>query len=77
MVLRQVGLMAMAGGATGLVFAVLLGRAAESLLFGLSGYDPGILAAAVVVLGAVVLAAGYLPARHASKVDPLEALRYE
>ena len=77
MVLRQVGWMAMAGGATGLILAALLGRAAESLLFGLSGYDPAVLAAATVVLGAVVLAAGYLPARHASKVDPLEALRYE
>jgi ABC-type antimicrobial peptide transport system permease subunit len=53
------------------------GRTAESLLFGLSGYDPAVLAAATVVLGAVVLAAGHLPARHASKVDPLEALRYE
>jgi predicted permease len=77
MVLRQVGWMAVIGGATGLIFAVLLGRAAEAMLFGLSGYDPAVLAAAMVVLGAVVLIAGYLPARHASKVDPLEALRYE
>jgi ABC-type antimicrobial peptide transport system permease subunit len=61
----------------GLVFAVLLGRAAEAMLFGLSGHDPAVLAAALVVLGAVVLTAGYLPARHASNVDPLEALRYE
>jgi predicted permease len=77
MVLRQVGWMAVIGGAMGLVFAVLLGRAAEAMLFGLSGHDPAVLAAALVVLGAVVLTAGYLPARHASNVDPLEALRYE
>jgi predicted permease len=77
MVLRQVGWMGLIGGAVGLVFAVLLGRAAESVLFGLSGYEPSVLAAAVLVLGVVVVAAGYLPARHASKVDPLVALRYE
>lgn len=77
MVMRQVGWMALIGGAAGLVLALLLGRAAEVVLFGLSGYDPVVLAAAVVVLGAVVLAAGYLPARRASSVDPMQALRYE
>jgi len=77
MVLRQVGWMALIGGAAGLVFAVMLGRAAESVLFGLSGFEPSILAAAAASLGLVVLVAGYLPARRASSVDPLEALRYE
>ncbi|HEX2139628.1 MAG TPA: ABC transporter permease [Woeseiaceae bacterium] len=77
MVLRQVGWMGLIGGAAGLVLAVLLGRAAESVLFGLSGYEPAVLASAVLVLGAVITAAGYLPARRASSVDPLQALRYE
>lgn len=77
MVLRQVGFMGVIGGITGLACAVSLGRVAESLLFGLSGYDARVLAAATVVLGLVLLLAGYLPARSASNVDPLEALRYE
>jgi predicted permease len=77
MVLAQVGRMGLIGVAVGLVLAVMLGRAAESVLFGLSGHEPAVLAAAVLVLGIVVLAAGYLPARRASSVDPLQALRYE
>jgi ABC-type antimicrobial peptide transport system permease subunit len=77
MVLSQVSLMALIGGTAGLMLAVLLGRAAEAMLFGLTGYDPAVLGAAVTVLGAVVFAAGFVPARYASKVEPLEALRYE
>jgi ABC-type antimicrobial peptide transport system permease subunit len=77
MVLRQVGWMGSIGGLAGLLCAVLVGRAAESVLFGLSGWDPRILTVATALLGLVVLAAGYLPARRASRVDPLNALRYE
>jgi len=77
MVLRQVGLMALIGGALGVAAAIIFGRAAESLLFGLSGHDTLVLAAAVTALSAVVLIAGYLPARRASNIGPMEALRYE
>jgi ABC-type antimicrobial peptide transport system permease subunit len=77
MMFRQVGVMALIGGTIGLAAAVALGRTAESLLFGLSGHDPWVLAAAVAVLAATMLVAGYLPARRASNVAPLEALRYE
>ena len=77
MVLKQVGVKALIGGALGLAGAIALGRASEALLFGVSGYDPLVLMGAVAVLSAVVLGAAYLPARRASRVAPMEALRYD
>ena len=77
MVLRQVGMMTLVGGAVGLAAAVGIGRLAASLLYQLQGYDPGVLAASAVALGAVALAAGLVPALRASKIDPMIALRYE
>ncbi len=47
------------------------------MLYGLSSYDPVTIGAAVATLLAVVLTAAYVPARRASSVAPLEALRYE
>jgi putative ABC transport system permease protein len=77
LVLKQVGLMAAIGLAIGLAAALVLGAFAESVLFGLSGRDPAVIGAAAVVLAAVILAASWLPAWRASRIAPLEALRYE
>jgi putative ABC transport system permease protein len=77
MVLVQVGLMTLIGGLIGIGGALALGRAAKSLLFELQGTDPVVMGLAAAVLTAVALGAGYLPALKASRVDPMQALRYE
>jgi putative ABC transport system permease protein len=77
MVLRQVGAMTIVGGIVGLAAAIALGRTAQSLLFEMQGWDPSVLAGAGVSLAIVALAAGFVPAHRASRVDPMSALRYE
>src|SRR5690606_10294918 len=77
MVLRQVALMIVTGGVIGLGAALGLGRLAGSLLFGLEPYDATSMAGAVLILATVALAAGFIPAHRASRVEPMNALRYE
>ncbi len=77
MVLWQVGRMTIIGGILGLAAAVGIGKVASSLLFGIKGHDPAVVTIMVVLLAAVALAAGFVPAVRASQVDPMRALRYE
>jgi predicted permease len=77
MVLGQVTRMTIVGGIVGIVAALALEKTARSLLYGLDGHDPLVIVAAVLVITGVALAAGYLPARRASKIHPMQALRYE
>jgi len=75
MVLRQGVLLAFVGVALGLAGAFVATRALSNLLFGISARDPFTFIAVPLVLAAVAVAASYLPARRATKADPLQALR--
>jgi putative ABC transport system permease protein len=77
MVLRSGTVMAVTGVAIGFVAALALARLIKSLLFQTSATDPPTFSIVPVVLVAVALFACWLPARRATKVDPLVALRYE
>ncbi len=75
LVVRQVARMTVIGGIAGIGAAFGIGRAAQSLLFGLSGYDLPAFTVAALTITIVALGAGYLPARRASRVHPTQALR--
>jgi predicted permease len=77
MVLRESMLLVGVGIALGIAMSLAAGGLVESQLFGLEPTDPTTLMSAMVVMLAVSAAAGYLPARRASRVDPMIALRYE
>ena len=77
MIVRQGGVAALAGAAAGVAAALAGARLIESLLYGVNPRDPVIVAATTTMLLVVALAACWLPARRASHMSPLEALRTE
>ncbi|MBW8878890.1 MAG: ABC transporter permease [Acidobacteria bacterium] len=77
MVLRETLLLALAGIALGVPAALGSARAVASRLFGLSASDPAMLATATGILILVALLAGVIPGSRATRVDPVQALRYE
>jgi len=77
LVLGQAWRLGAAGLVVGVGLAVGLTRFLKTMLFGVEATDRPTFAVVAVVLGMVVLAASYLPARRASRVDPVEALRHE
>jgi ABC-type antimicrobial peptide transport system permease subunit len=77
MILRQGLSLAIAGTAVGLVGALIVSHLMADLLYGVAPTDPLTFVAVTLMLTAVALAACYIPARRAMRVDPLVALRYE
>lgn len=76
-VMREITLLVLIGITAGLLVTLAVSRLAQKMLYGVKGTDPLSLSAAVLVLVLAGLVAGYLPARRASRVDPLIALRYD
>lgn len=76
-VLGQVGRLTLLGGAVGTVGALGLGHVAQSLLYEIEGLPAPVIAAAVASLAVVALAAGFVPAHRAARINPTEALRHQ
>ena len=77
LVVKQGMALALMGIAAGTVLSLAMTRLISGMLFGISATDPLTFVAVGAILGTVAFLANYLPARRASKVDPVVALRYE
>ena len=77
LVLRKGLVLVIWGSAIGLTGCYWLSRLVSNQLYGVSPNDPATLLSVAVLLASVALLASYIPARRATKVDPLVALRYE
>jgi ABC-type antimicrobial peptide transport system permease subunit len=77
LILKEVGSMVLLGVIVGLPVAYGLARFSESLLYGVHAGDPLVYASGLLLIGLIATAACFIPARRATRVDPLVALRYE
>jgi ABC-type antimicrobial peptide transport system permease subunit len=77
LIVRETLWLVLAGAGVGFPLAAWLSRYAKALLFGIAPTDAVVFAASFAVLMSVAVLAGLLPARRASRVDPMVALRYE
>jgi ABC-type antimicrobial peptide transport system permease subunit len=77
MIVRQGGLVALAGVAVGVLAAFAGSRLIDSVLFGVSSRDPGVFVSTTLLLLTVAIVACWIPARRAARLSPLEALRTE
>jgi predicted permease len=77
MILRETGVMIAIGVLAGVIFTAIGVQLVKSKLYGLGALDPLAITVAVVILGAVALVAGYIPAARAARVNPTQALRHE
>ncbi len=77
LLLREMGVLLVIGAACGVVLALAGGPTAAALLYRVEPYDLPMLAAAVTLLGTIALAASFVPARRATRIEPVAALRTE
>jgi predicted permease len=77
MVLAEAGKLALAGIVVGVAVAVALSRLVQAQLFGVQAADPRILIGAAAFLAAVAMGAAFVPGRRASRISPVQALKYE
>ena len=77
LIVKEVGLMVLIGVGVGLALAYVLARFGESLLYGVHAGDPAVYGFGLALIVLIALAACFIPARRATRVDPLVALRYQ